>query len=104
MRFSEQITAFTESSSLDSMGNASLSRSNGRLLWANTYSIGTSAWLAGRSAGLHADAEVQVRSCDYKGENVVVMRGEEYSVERASDAGEFTRLVLSHRLANGKQA
>ena len=102
MRFSEPITAFSETSAMDSMGNAALVRSDGKLLWANVYTVGTSAWLAGRAAGLHADAEVQVRSIDYGGENVVVMGGEEYSVERASNTGEFTRLVLSHRLANGK--
>lgn len=64
------------------------------------FSIGTGTWLAARSAGLHADAEIQVRSVDYSAQNIVVMRGEDYTVERASDTGEYTRLVLAKRLSN----
>lgn len=100
MRFSEPITAFHEGATQDDMGNATLTRSSGTLLWANVYTVGLNAWLAGRAAGLHADAEIQVRSVDYDGQNIIVMNGEEYTVERASNTGEFTRLVLSHRLGN----
>lgn len=100
MRFSEPITAFREVATQDDMGNATLTRSSGTLLWANVYTVGLNSWLAGRAAGLHADAEIQVRSVDYDGQNIIVMNNEEYTVERASNTGEFTRLVLSHRLGN----
>lgn len=102
MRFSEPVTAFLESATQDDMGNATLTRSEKTTIWANVYTVGLNSWLAGRAAGLHADAEIQVRSVDYDGQNIIVMGDDEYSVERVTNTGEFTRLVLSHRLGNKK--
>lgn len=70
-------------------------------VFVNVRNIGTSAWLAARSAGLHADAEIELRTCDYSGQQCVVIGKTEYDVERASEKGEFTTLTLSRRLRNG---
>ena len=59
------------------------------------------AWAAALSAGLHADAEVELRSRDYLGEQELSMDGTEYEVERVQDYGEFCRLTLKRRLRSG---
>ena len=68
--------------------------------WANPMTVGASSWAAARAAGLRADAQVQVRSCDYAGQEELRMDGVEYTVERASDTGEYTVLTLKRRLSN----
>ena len=73
----------------------------GRQVFVNSRRTGATAWAAARSAGLHADAEVQLRSCDYAGEQQLEMDGGEYEVERVRDDGEFTMLTLKRRLRSG---
>lgn len=68
----------------------------------NRYTVGLDARLAGRSSGLKGLATGQVRSCDYAGQQYAVLNGKEYTVEDASDSGEFTVLTLAERLPNGK--
>lgn len=70
-------------------------------VWANRRKIGSSTWLAARSAGLHADASVQIRSFEYDGQEDVEIAGIEYTVEKAVRYGEFTVLTLAKRLPNG---
>lgn len=72
-----------------------------RDVFVNRYSIGSSTWLAARAAGLHADAEVSLRSCDYQGEQRMTLDGIPFEIERVEDRGEFTRLTLARRLNNG---
>ena len=67
-------------------------------VFCNPFRVGASTWLAAMSAGLHADAQVELRTCDYDGQQRIVLRGVRYDVERANDLGEFTRLTLSRRL------
>lgn len=66
--------------------------------YCNRLTVGARTWAAARSAGLHCDATLRLRSCDYSGQGSVVLDGEEYEVERASDTGEFTDLTLARRL------
>lgn len=100
MRYSHVVHLYNETTSSDSAGNPVIERSGGSMVFANIYSIGASAWLAARAAGLHPEAEIEIRSIDYDGQNVAVMNGTEYTVEQAPGGGEFTRLVLTHRLSN----
>lgn len=72
------------------------------VIFANPYSVGSSAWMAARSAGLHADSEIQVRTFDYDGQTIVEMEGVEYDVERVASKGDYTRLTLKKRLSNGE--
>lgn len=69
--------------------------------YVNRTSMGATAWLAARSAGLHADATVQIRTCDYAGQEQLVMDGTTYGIEKAQAKGEITTLTLSRRLRNG---
>lgn len=69
-----------------------------RQVFVNAMRTGAQAWAAARAAGLHDDATVQLRSCDYQGEAEVRMDGVPYEVERARDDGEYTVLTLKRRL------
>ena len=68
--------------------------------FANPFSMGASAYAAARAAGLHADAQFQVRSCDYAGQQSVLADGVAYDVERVEGTGEFTVLTLARRLGS----
>lgn len=70
-------------------------------VYANVRRIGASAWFAARAAGLHADAEIQVRSCDYAGQASCEVDGVEYEVEAARVSGEWCLLTLKRRLRSG---
>ena len=69
-------------------------------VFVNRRNVGASAFMAARSAGLHSDAEVQLRSCDYAGQQELEMDGCEWTVERARNDGEFTVLTLARRASN----
>ncbi len=85
----------------DAGGNVSISRAGETRVFANRYSVGLSTWAAGAAHGLHPDAVLSVRSCDYAGQGRCDVDGKEFTVESASDSGEFTRLTLKRRLSNG---
>ena len=72
-----------------------------RAAFCNRLSVGAKTWAAARSAGLHPDAAVRLRSCDYGGQTAVSLGGVEYEVERASNTGEFCDLTLKRRLRSG---
>lgn len=69
-------------------------------VFANRYDIGLSALAAGQSEGLAPDAVLQVRSAEYRGQTRCLLDGREYTVEKAVDSGEFTKLTLKRRLQN----
>lgn len=100
MRFNAIAALCKEGTAQDSIGNTVPTVGEPREVFANVYEIGLNSYLAARASGLHADAELQLRSGDYDGEEIVLFGGNEYTVERVSDSGEFTRLTLARRLAN----
>lgn len=100
MRFNATATLYHEATTQDASGNTVPSKGEPSEVYANVYEIGLNSYLAAQASGLHADAELQLRSADYGGENVVEFDGKEYMVERVSDTGEFTRLTLARRLGN----
>ena len=83
----------------DSIGGFAEERTE-RTVFVDEVSIGAEAWMAARSAGLHADGSVLLRECEYHGEPVLVMEGIEYDVERSQRSGDFVRLTLARRLSN----
>ena len=99
MRFNSVITLRDVSVTIDENGGA-VSTFTDSVVFANLYTIGASTWVAARAAGLHADAEVALRSADYGNQQRVVIDEIEYEVERVSNEGEFTRLMLERRLRN----
>lgn len=70
-------------------------------VFANRLTLGTSTWLAAASAGLHADASIQVKTAEYTGQDAVILDGLEYTIEKSQNAGEYTTLTLARRLRNG---
>lgn len=67
-------------------------------VYANARTMGATAWMAARAAGLHADASIEVRAADYAGQAEAVVDGTVYEVERAAVSGEFATLTLKRRL------
>ena len=67
-------------------------------VFCNERHMGATDWAASRSAGLHADAQIEVRTGDYSGEGSCFYMGNEYEVERAKTLGETTLLTLKRRL------
>lgn len=100
MRFDSVATLFTEVVQPDEMGNLKPVKGEPHEVFVNTYSIGLSSFMAAREAGLHADAEIQLRSVDYGGENIAVLDGKDYTVERVDGSGDFATLTLARRLSN----
>lgn len=100
-RYADTITLLEYEVETDSRGNAVQTLSSSREVFANRYTLGMTAWLAARSAGMHADCEYQLRSCDYAGEQRAIVNGVECDVESAQDTGEFTRLIMKRRLPSG---
>lgn len=70
-------------------------------LFFNRYRTGLAARMAGASEGLRRIVEGQIRTVDYGGQERAVLDGTEYSIEDASNQGEFTVLTLARRLGNG---
>lgn len=99
MRFNSECTLVTLTQTKDEEGNAVYEQQETEV-FCNEYSVSTSSFMAAQSAGLHADAEVEIRSCDYEGQEIAVLDGTEYNVERVERTGDFTRLTLAERLTN----
>jgi len=102
-RFCDYAQLIQVTSSQDEYGNP-IEASVSTLVFANIYKISTSTWLSARNAGLNADAEIEVRSCEYSGQERVKMgdgaNAVTYDVERSSNTGEFTRLTLAKRVSS----
>lgn len=97
MRWDRTISLLSVATAQDSEGVPRESV-EAREVYANAHTVGLNTWVAARSAGLHADSSVQVRSADYMGEQRVEMDGKAYDVERVKDDGEFAVLTLKERL------
>ncbi len=87
--------------SQDAAGNVTELPPDRADVFCNAYSMGASAWAASVDIGLRADAVIQLRSCDYDGQQQVEYGGELYDVERVTATGEFTKLQLGKRVSNG---
>lgn len=98
-RYATPVTLISSIPSQGDDGSVRIEREES-VIFANPYSVGSNAWMAARSAGLHADAEIQVRTFDYSGQQIVEIEGVEYDVERVATSGDFTRLTLKKRLSN----
>jgi len=104
MRWDKVAVLYTVETVIDSEGNHSESKGDESTVFANVRNIGLDSWAAARNLGLHADASLQVRSPEYKGQNRCEVDGVEYEVERSYDTGEYTTLTLKRRLRNGGAA
>ena len=72
-----------------------------RVRFCNPYTVGADSWATAVDLGLRADAEIQLRACDYADESSCVYEGVEYDVEKVTRTGELVRLQLGRRASNG---
>lgn len=98
MRFNDSATLVSVSAAQGADGSFSESRER-REVFANERTVGATALMAARAVGFQCDAEVQVRSCDYAGEQECEFHGTAYNVERAKNSGEFTTLTLGRKVS-----
>ncbi len=99
-RFSETLTLRSKSLSQDAAG-AVIPVFEDCEVFFNRYRVSLSNRTAASSDGLRGMVVGQIRSADYGGQVSAVYAGEEYTVEDASDSGEFTVLTLAKRLSDG---
>lgn len=92
-------TAVLKATSVEVDGNGRpVETATARTVFCNERHMGATDWAASRSAGLHADAQIEVRTCDYRGEGSCSYGGADFEVERAKSVGETTLLTLKRRL------
>ena len=72
-----------------------------RKVYCNSYSVATQAWSTARMANYNADDAIQLRTSDYRGEDELEYRGKGYMVLQRMEQGDFTRLLLQRRKADG---
>lgn len=99
MRFNAECTLVELTQTQDQEGNAAYERVETEA-FCNEYSVSATSYMAAKTAGLHADAEIELRSIDYSGQQIVVVDEIEYNIERVENTGDFTRLVLARRATN----
>lgn len=99
MRFNAQATLIKVETALNEIG-VSVETETKRDVMVNVFNHSGDASLAARAQGLRLEAVIQLRSCDYDGEQRCVFRDNEYEIESPIDTGEFTRLTLVRRLPN----
>ena len=51
--------------------------------------------------GIKPEAQIQVRSCDYADQTLVLLNGREYDVSYTSTRGDFTIITLATHIPNG---
>lgn len=71
-------------------------------VFCNEFSVGAHTWSSMYEIGISADAEIQVRACDYEGQRDVVLDGKQYSVETVTGAGDFKNLVLRRQQSDSE--
>lgn len=100
-RFNDVLTLESVTRGFDEEGNPTKVPTP-RVVYCNRFKLGATNRYAARQAGLKADVELQVRTCDYDGESNAIYDGEPYVVEDVSIEGEFARLTLGKRSGNGR--
>lgn len=66
----------------------------------NAYTVGSSAWADPIDAGMRVEAEVQLRTLDYAGQQKAAYNGVEYDVARVIVSGDLTRLQLGRHVGS----
>ena len=98
-RFNEAVELISVKVTVNEDGTQSFATESS-VAFANKYTLGLTSWAAAVSMGLHADAQVSLRTCDYAGQQKLKLEGVEYDIEKAQSKGEFTTLTLKRRLDN----
>jgi len=72
-------------------------------VFCNEFSVGANTWSSMYEIGISADAELQVRTCDYEGQRDVFYNEKWYSVEIVKTEGDNTRLTLRHQQSDSEE-
>lgn len=99
-RFGAVAKLVSVSTEYDGNGAAVETRTE-RQVFANEFSFSTDSAIAARAQGLMLAAVLQVRSCDYGGEQMCEFNGRLLSVASSSSNGEMCTLTLGERLSDG---
>lgn len=99
MRWADTVDLVTSELTQDAEGNQTETERTDTA-FCNRYAFGATSYMAAKAAGLHADARVQLRTCDYAGQQKAVLDGTEYDVEDVSQNGDVTLLTLARRASN----
>ena len=70
-------------------------------VFCNVRSVGIETWATVAELGIKPEAQIQVRSCDYADQTLVLLNGREYDVSYTSTRGEFTIITLATHIPNG---
>lgn len=70
-------------------------------VFCNVRSVGIETWATVAELGIKPEAQIQVRSCDYAEQTLVLLNGREYDVSYTSTRGEFTIITLATHIPNG---
>lgn len=96
MRFNETCTLVAKDYEPDDEGVMKVTDRKSDV-FCNPFSIGAHTWSSMYEIGISADAELQIRSCDYDGQRDVFYREKWYSVEVVKEEGDFVRLTLRYQ-------
>ena len=66
-------------------------------VFCNPRTVGASTWSSMYEIGISADAQIEVRTCDYSGQLDCFFRDKWYSVEIIQERGDFTVLTMRHQ-------
>ena len=69
-------------------------------VFCNRYTVSLENRMRGDAEGFQGVLELQVRSCDYGGQEEVEFDGVVYTVRDTYDEGEFTRISMARRLGD----
>jgi len=67
------------------------------VVFCNPRTVGAHTWSSMYEIGISADAQIQVRTCDYEGQRDVLYRDKWFSVEIVQEKGDFSVLTLRHQ-------
>lgn len=70
-------------------------------VFCNVRSVGIETWATVAELGIKPEAQIQVRSCDYADQTIVLLNGREYDVSYTSTRGDFTIITLATHIPNG---
>lgn len=99
-KFSDTIVLRDVVTSKNEEGVVTTEYSDSEPIFFNRYSVSLQNRMAGAVEGLKGMAEGQVRTIEYGGQEFAILDGKEYTIEDASNQGEFTMLTLARKLSN----
>lgn len=70
-------------------------------VFCNVRSVGIETWATVAELGIKPEAQIQVRSCDYDNQTIVILDGRMYDVSYTSTRGDFTIITLATHIPNG---